>query len=141
MKEQELMVGNWVIDCDDDNRIIQIKDGDDISFHDCYTPIPLNEEWLKGFGFWFSDNKLAYVKEIDSDGGSFLDIIVELEGFYSNADIGSGLKVETVSLERFYTGGVRIEYINLSDRIESVHQLQNLCFALTGKELELKDNK
>jgi hypothetical protein len=77
-----------------------------------YKPVPLTEEWLLKFGFetskWDDNNSLR--KMIGSNDYTIV--------FYSN-DICE-------------IGGV------ITKKIEFVHQLQNLYFALTGEELTIK---
>jgi hypothetical protein len=67
--------------------------------------IPISEEWLLKFG-------LKFVKKDESD-----------------------LFVCTVETYDFYYSDVLNSYFFLRVEIEYVHQLQNLYFALTGKEL------
>jgi hypothetical protein len=83
-------------------------------FYESFEPIPLTEEWLVKFGFeklWYDDNgmKLPYYRLNKNDYVFDLDY----EFCATRDDAG---------------------YIYL----KSVHQLQNLYFALTGEELELK---
>lgn len=75
-----------------------------------FQPIPLTEEWLFKLGFY------------KSFGYGFLkkDLLGNL--FYS---------VETKEYFMF-------QYKELRIKLESVHQLQNLYFALTGEELTFK---
>jgi len=80
-----------------------------------YEPIPLTEEWLSKFGF-------------DKIGKNF-------RKFY---EYNPNLK-EFVLYYNNSTGFYEIKANNLMCTILSVHQLQNLYFALTGKELELSD--
>ena len=74
-----------------------------------FKPIPLTEEWLLKFGFTFYRENMYDIKDF------------------------------TFLLDRFtlwdYTGEERY-FIACS--INHVHQLQNLYFALTGEELEIK---
>lgn len=77
-----------------------------------YQPIPLTEEWLLKFGF---DN---------------------------NGVVWIGLNTDAQELQITKQGDVLIydeddNFIPLN-RIQYVHQLQNLFYALTGNELELK---
>lgn len=73
-------------------------------------PIPLTEEWLLKLGF---DNQLT-------------------------------LKSGPFSIEKTNRHGVRLTFTNefcknaFKPEINFVHQLQNLCFSLTGEELILK---
>lgn len=117
----ELRIGNIIRD---EHGTVHIIDKYDFieeltiygfNFEKC-NPIPLTEEWLLKFGF---ENKNEY-----------FDIVT-----YSN-EICISLKDEEFSLY------IRIDedsYYSFEwTKINFVHQLQNLYFALTGKELELK---
>lgn len=79
---------------------------------DC-IPIPLTEQWLKDFGF-------KKYNKYDYDNGE-----IKIEMF------GTSLKEK----QRDYRW-VRYEEKKICTIVlKYVHQLQNLCFALTGKEL------
>lgn len=69
-------------------------------------PIPLNEDWLKGFGVLKWINHKTWSKK--------------------------GVIVYFHSKDGFSYGKSRVRV-----RLESVHQLQNLFYALTGTELKL----
>ncbi len=73
-------------------------------------PIPLNEEWLLNFGF--KENGLIYTIEIDEYTIKML--------FYDCWRFTLESRFEEAQLTGFW----------------SVHEWQNLFFALTGKELE-----
>ena len=88
-----------------------------------YKPIPLTEEWLLKFGFilekdlvWLREDEKEYqvyrknISIIDIKGSYYLWIGIEEDDWYS------------------------FEWT----KIEYVHQLQNLFFALTNTELEIK---
>jgi len=84
-------------------------------------PIPLTEEWLVKFGF---DNRL--LKKIgDTDLYLQADCKESLKeyGLYLSTDIGNG----SCNDPNTFIGGYFY-----------VHQLQNLYFALTQKELKIK---
>jgi hypothetical protein len=120
MQANELRIGNWY----NDKRINRdfvvhgvSKHGIDHGDSD-YSPtriqnampIPLTEEWLTRFGF--EDEKLY-------------------EEFFEYS-INRNHRIQTdgeIFVFLGYRDGVEIKYL---------HQLQNLYFALTGKELELK---
>ena len=120
MKANELRIGNYlqgqqVVQVtrifDEDN--IGIGSGDPYAVHaeppykPCLSPIPITEEWLVKFGFKdvASDSKF---KNKDS-----LIILFENNKFiYQN-----------------------LFFIESDTELKYVHQLQNLYFALTGKEL------
>jgi hypothetical protein len=99
---------------DDNVDIIREEDDDD----NCITiqslkPIPLTEEWLLKFGF---------VKDSEYDNTFNLGIEV-LNGF---KDFTIDIRAKVLLLDCME---IKIEY---------VHQLQNLYFALTGEDLEFK---
>jgi len=119
MKSNELRIGNYILHeptIDDWEEIIitlpsllQI----DIS-PESYCGIPLTEEWLLKFGFEY------------------------------NNYTGSWIKNEfAFDLDKTVNGGVNSFDVYVKDEefvltaIQSVHQLQNLYFALTGEELIL----
>lgn len=93
--------------------------GGETKFEDL-NGILLTEEWLLKFGFErFGDVGKVYSKELNRK---------ERKLFYFN-----GLRAV-----RFYEKSNDKESWFDKGDIEFVHQLQNLYFALTGKELELK---
>jgi len=104
---------------------------------DNLKPIPLTEEWLFKFGFEF--------KDLDTKKYPTLTY-----GFYyGHEDTGFNLHLyedseeimEALNIEG-WSDGFYFVYDNWSvwRRINYVHQLQNLYFALYGEELELKNN-
>ena len=123
MKAEELRIGNYVNEKHYGLRrvvCIDNREGYDNVYRDAYgdatggfiRPIPLTEEWLLKFG-------LLNLNDYSFDGGClYIDLL--------NKCIG-------VAGEEAVTCGM-IYYA----KCEYVHQLQNLYFALTGKELEIK---
>lgn len=120
MKAKEVRIGNLL---KKDGVVVTI-DGRSIFDMWCakfyaenYDPIPITEEWLLRFGFKNSESinksNSFFYKPV---GGSELHI---------NPDNG------VVWIERY------TNIFNNPALIEYVHQLQNLYFALTGKELQL----
>jgi hypothetical protein len=134
MKSTELRIGNWVTiknyvdfdwrlrpkECqvnmfDLNNRIRYHWNGSGEEYYykleDC-EPIPLTEEWLLKFGF----NEVFMVDGVWGHG---------IDGFIyvNNGQI------------RFKGKAVLID----ENRLQHVHQLQNLYFALTGEELTIKE--
>lgn len=79
----------------------------------CLLPIPLTEDWLLKFGF---EEKPKYSHPKYWKGNYFCNLNGE-----------------------FYTNNESYEGETLSTNIKYVHQLQNLYFALTGEELEIKN--
>lgn len=108
MKAEELRIGNWV---KDENGPYQIKGEhlDEDNFPTIQTwEIPLTEEWLMKFGFTW--------KNFAFRDGTF-----------------------TVRLHKEFYVFLSIEGVRpVQIKLDYVHQLQNLYFALTGKELTIK---
>ena len=117
MKAKELRIGNWVqfrhtetpvrVTLDDFVREYNEEHLEE------YEPIPLTEEWLKRFGFeqmklYTGDN--CFVKE---------KFCVLCDGQLKNCDL-------RLTFDSDQTIRIKLDY---------VHQLQNLYFALTGEEL------
>lgn len=88
-----------------------------------YEPIPLTEEWLLRFGFEKHEVTLKlYYSDFKHEDRFFR--------FYWPENGGGGsLHLKPDDTEW---------YPDLADNIKYVHQLQNLYFALTGNELEIK---
>lgn len=137
----ELRIGNWIILDWDGSKSIQQIDG--INLYDCNEPrvwfrewddfalscidsIPLTPEILETCGFKY--NKIEGVARISDD-------FEEPEGNTEYWELG---KMTIVSWDK---GPLTLSNKSSFDhRIEltSLHQLQNLYFALTGTELEFK---
>jgi hypothetical protein len=81
-----------------------------------FNPIPLTEEWLLKFGFEIN----RQTKEENNIWRCYSE-----EGFFEVEQIGSSF-----FLDDNHCYGTKINY---------VHQLQNLYFALTGEELVVKE--
>ena len=123
MQASELRIGNYVID--DENSLVQVysisKSDTQVSFktknnHTIYyssdiAPIPITKEWIK-------KTKLNEGNGIHNSRFSGL-----LSTKYH----------ELISSWYLYIGTIEVSCI------EYVHQLQNLYFALTGEELEVKE--
>lgn len=100
-------------------QLHQVVKYDEFSIRDI-SPIPLTEEWLLKAGF--EQDGAYYIKdlfgstfiEFDCDGELY-NLFIRQLGEFGESDC-----------------------IFMSITIEHVHQLQNLYFALTGKELEFK---
>jgi hypothetical protein len=109
MKANELRIGNWIY------YKPYGKDFEMKSFFglcnietnpELFEPIQLTEEWLLRFG----------AKELKPKRGFLKDFVLKT------------VRIELSNSGNFY-------YKNSGFILESVHQLQNLYFALTGKEL------
>lgn len=125
LKVNELRIGNLVSDIHAGhtfyNEIKQITKervyyGNFHSHPSDLKPIPLTEEWLLKFGFTrhHTDygNGIIYIKDVPNNN-EFIWGVYPFE-------LGSGF------------------VINKSKSLKYVHQLQNLYFALTGEELNIK---
>ncbi len=128
MKTTELRIGNYIRYRTERDVIVQslgyrfetgrahdlqIVGSDDIRE---YNPIPLTEEWLLKFG-WFKEDYMNYCSEEPTE---FCIPMMRIVNFKPN---------EGETMFMCNKNGVRLKH---------VHQLQNLYFALTGKELKLK---
>lgn len=113
--QKELRVGNFIC-LSRDKSVIKvipqiISDVGDIIISGFYKPIPITEEWLEKLGF-------------------------KNHGHYYTLDFRAGTIAYDGRLNLtlgFPPGGVSV-----IPEIKYVHQLQNLYFALAGKELHLK---
>lgn len=120
MKAKDLRIGNLVYNKVGDIKVVRfIACLDEI--HNCsieeIQPIPITEDWLKRIGFKKSN---AFWIDLTTH---YLELIGPVHNYYYPvyAEIGelSSEPEQRVSL----------------NRIQYVHQLQNLYFALTGEEL------
>ncbi len=113
MNAKELRIGNYVLDGRDveavNARMISMLEKGEAEF----DPIPLTEEWLLKFGF------VGYT----------------VKGFSKN-----GIELSYITRDDCFQFEFRCPQSDwrILD-IKYAHQLQNLYFALTGEELELKD--
>ena len=122
MEANELRIGNYigsigniyeVILVDSKGNVKGFDGGTSFNLDDSITPIPLTEEWLLKFGY------VLYGKEA-TDSESPRDWYWIKKGF--------AISIDNITWKTSY-----IELILLS-----VHQLQNLYYALTGEELTIK---
>lgn len=124
--QNELRIGNWVNSYGQDHTIGTYS----LSYNETLDPIPITEDWLIRLDFeeydaLFRDDQ-AYPVWHDSSK-SFI-----ITGFDLDTDAPFyNLVVTNDDMTNSHCIGTEISYI---------HQLQNLYFALTGKELELKQN-
>lgn len=128
MTANELRVGNYVeIDQYPNNRVVvEIKDGSSIDQAIKFNakPIPLTEEWMLSFGFESS---------LDDP---------ECTGTETpNGEYGI-IRTEQMSLEIMFgftnDGSILVDLNDSPFKLDYIHQLQNLYFALTGEELKIK---
>lgn len=125
MKSNEIRVGNLVADKE---GAIYEADHITIAMAHNYLPIPLTEDWLKRFGFYRSEHF-----GLSGPVMEFSAPEMRRKALYHHGTI------------YYQKGKLNIEFINEHGHyacidfllINYVHQLQNLYFALTGKELDL----
>lgn len=128
MKAKNYRVGNIVEQPSRIGKISEVwQDGVRLEgYHNGYDynhtkPIHLNEKWLNIFGF---------KKEVLSDNGGYYYTFELNENKHCDLSISGGDKNGFVEVSLFpYEEWFRYKY---------VHELQNLFFAITGAELELK---
>lgn len=96
---------------------VNLSSGDHTVYEwDNIRPIPLTEEWLTQFAF-----------EKDEDGFFILEIGRKSFSISPNEDN-----------HVVYRHDIGLSYTSIHNGLEYVHQLQNLYYALTGEELQLK---
>lgn len=131
MKASELRIGNYVSDRHASDSFFAVVKKLDYSrcyygsFHSAYSdlkPIPLTEEWLLRFGLSLVEGRTGK-KYLFLNG--FWHLVNDL--YYQNG---------AVYIAEYW--GENMHPITQTS-IQYVHQLQNLYFALTGEELELKN--
>ena len=118
IQAQELRIGNLVFDLD--ITVYTIANGIDID--GSWNPIPFTEKWLLKFGFEKQDNDIDVWYQIEIKDGFFLEYFKSMT--YTSLILREVNNVVGDSL--FYLPNIP----------KFVHELQNLYFALTQKELE-----
>lgn len=129
MKTNDLRIGNLVLN--DDGGVCKL-----FNIHEGYInhkPIPLTEEWLLKFGFEplpFVNLLNSYTKSIGRNRILSIGSVGTPNEMIWLCEVNSVDKkiIEDLVCIRNY------DY----DKYTHVHQLQNLYFALTGEELEVK---
>ena len=128
MKATELRIGN-LIEYKIEDKLDERKEWWEVSkvdFQDLtwldsnpedayFRPIKITEEWLLKFGFE-DITGVDYILHIDVD---FKLILIPADAFYPQIDKADDVGWGSISL----------------NKIEYIHQLQNLYFTLTGEEL------
>jgi hypothetical protein len=110
MKATDLRIGNYIdSELTDYSELRQEVLCDFANGYTHLKPIPLTEEWLVKFGY---NNNTVYLRDLKVTATEDNDPIYYLADEYDNG-------------------------VGCND-IQYVHQLQNLYFALTGKELTIK---
>lgn len=150
MKATELRVNNWYIStkfqtpvmCEmgDFYEIFARADGSsEYDVDDIFQPIPLTEEWLFNFKWKYQDRDVNR-----SDG--------KMERFYISPFFGEHreywieLLLSNNSFGRSFMwlcwdigGGKDHIHLPMGHKMDYVHQLQNLYFALIGEELTINN--
>lgn len=124
MKATELRIGNLIEFCDELHSINYV-DIENLVFDeldDAYKPIQLVGEWLAKFGFKIGRHGDFYIDLFS--GASYLSVMFAQGYWYPTIDQNAELSSE------------RNQSVSIN-RIQYVHQLQNLYFALTGEELTI----
>lgn len=122
MKTEELRIGNWLCINGENRQVhsLATNEIDAIGYKNArcewtFEPIPLTEQWLKDFGF--KKTRLdGYLIPLSRKGHEFTYSL-----YWDKGTVYTG--------DSAHYGCFQFKY---------VHQLQNLYFALTGKELEKK---
>ena len=136
MEANELRIGNLVYVTDNLTNLI-FKEITPINIHNLmhltgwdkspidieFEPIPITEEWLLKFGFVKEENNIDVCYQIEIKDGYFLEYFKSMT--YTSLMLREVNNVVGDSL--FYLPNIPT----------FVHSLQNLYFALTGKELEI----
>jgi hypothetical protein len=138
MKANELRIGNYIICRNVIDKVWGIdlgNNGDAIVCTDKFgigetdiKPIPLNEEWLLKFGFesWnCKGSEWIFEKVIYKDLDIEQKMIISSSGTCCIEEQEDHPEVE-------------VQKFIIRPDVQYVHQLQNLYFALTGQELEIK---
>jgi hypothetical protein len=120
MKANELRIGNWFIEKDE----VKQFDGDFYHLLEC-NPIILSQHWLEKLGFKKND-KNRWVKEKSHYAIFYFE-------YYSTGENNSMWRIQYHDTD--YGNNEYHDCHQWGERIKYVHQLQNLYFALTGKEL------
>ena len=115
MKPEELRIGNLVhaTNSDPNGSLIEhvISNGGDIDNAHWFLPIRVNENWFERMGFRNTGEVGYYYIKLSLE----MDMVIDVEG------------------------NVRLEYMAVLDSYYTyVHEIQNLYFALTKQELEIK---
>ena len=108
--------------------VVQFKGFDTGEYYKDLKPIDLNMGWLKLFGFEGCDMDMWIVLPLGNELELHIDCVFPEK--FENACLTQGRTDKGIPGEDY-----KFAYLN---ECKHVHELQNLFFALTGKELELK---
>ena len=120
MKENEVRSGNLVQVCLFNASLeSSYREYDPVWYKEIgeFKPIPLTEEWLVKFGFSKATDD-SFELNLDN---MWSKIVIKDDMSFGIEEINGG-------------GSVCFE----NDRLDYIHRLQNLYFALTGEELTIK---
>ena len=112
MEKNEMRIGNYIKTKSE--GIIPIERGWQIDEGEETEPIPLTEEWLLKFGFYF-------------------DLKTDYDGYWKKYK--EGFEIRIYKFEDYFEYGWQLGHDPI--KIKYVHQLQNLYFSLTGEELTI----
>ena len=124
----------FIHDCDYWNKNPERQDA--VSFENV-EPIPINEEWLRKFNFKY------YMKNVSGHPDKkHLVRRWQYKFFINGNEWWFDFEVDQQKPTNFFwlnwNFGGSNHFVHLPRKMEYVHELQNLFFALTGEELELK---
>lgn len=106
-----------------DNKLLSIlTNQENQKDRSCHYPIGLTKEWFKKLGFIEYENEYDTTYEIEIEDGYKLESVKSLHSY-------------TSFLLREVNNVTGDQLFFLPHNIEYVHQLQNLYFSLSGKEL------
>ncbi len=106
-----------------DNKLLSILTNQENQIdRSCHYPIGLTKEWFKKLGFIEYENEYDTTYEIEIEDGYKLESVKSLHSY-------------TSFLLREVNNVTGDQLFFLPHNIEYVHQLQNLYFSLSGKEL------
>lgn len=112
-----------------------VEDEEEDKFHEDeitkFEAIPITEQWLLDFGFEYHDYYVQDEEDIEDDS----DGITHTYKIGGNKIWWYTINLNPSGLIEFCKCGIYHDEIVISWP-KSVHQLQNLYFALTGEELE-----
>lgn len=132
MKAQDLRIGN-IVKYHNDDTIFNVIGIDDLGIrvkneeqetwieYDCFSPIPLNQEWIFALGF---------IKGMSGDISALFHKYYKTERVFN---------IEKIEDKYYLHYSDKYGMFIVGESFKYVHQLQNLYFALTGEELTLKD--
>jgi hypothetical protein len=138
MKANELRIGNWVQFRHTETPVLItladfVREYKEEHLED-YEPILLTEEWLERFGFVHNDKYCRFDSKM-------WNVRNRPEG----KEISMNVWRATGSADGEFWGVTIREELTFDDvtpvAIQHVHQIQNLYFALTGKELTFDNQK